>query len=81
MGILRWASSSSIADPRALSEMNLVVHKADDALYLRLDDSVIVESDEVSGEVSNEIILDDNAEGKVVGIEVPGQNPALSPSR
>lgn len=46
--------------------MKLVVHKEDDALYLRLDDTPIVESEEVS----NGIILDYNAEGKVVGIEV-----------
>ncbi len=46
--------------------MKLVVHKEDDALYLRLDDTVIVESEEVS----DGIILDYNAEGKVVGIEV-----------
>jgi uncharacterized protein YuzE len=46
--------------------MKLVIHKEDDALYLRLDDTVIVESEEVS----DGIILDYNAEGKVVGIEV-----------
>jgi len=46
--------------------MRLVVHKADDALYLRLDDSAIAESEEVS----EGIILDYNAEGKVIGIEV-----------
>lgn len=46
--------------------MKLVVHKENDALYLRLDDSAIAESEEVS----DGIILDYNAEGKVVGIEV-----------
>ncbi|WP_017299622.1 DUF2283 domain-containing protein [Nodosilinea nodulosa] len=46
--------------------MKLVVHKEDDALYLRLDDTAIVESEEVS----DGIILDYNAEGKVVGIEI-----------
>ncbi|MGA7936329.1 MAG: DUF2283 domain-containing protein [Kovacikia sp.] len=46
--------------------MKLVVHKDDDALYLRLDDTPIIESEEVS----DGIILDYNAEGKVVGIEV-----------
>ncbi|MEM9007977.1 MAG: DUF2283 domain-containing protein [Cyanobacteria bacterium P01_F01_bin.86] len=46
--------------------MKLVVHKEDDALYLRLDDSTIIESEEVS----NGIVLDYNAEGKIVGIEV-----------
>ncbi|PZV16656.1 MAG: hypothetical protein DCF21_10280 [Leptolyngbya sp.] len=48
--------------------MKLVVHKEDedDALYLRLDDTAIAESEEVS----DGIILDYNAEGKVVGVEV-----------
>jgi len=46
--------------------MKLVVHKENDALYLRLDDSEIVDSEEVS----DGIILDYNAEGKVVGFEV-----------
>ncbi|PSB18679.1 DUF2283 domain-containing protein [Phormidesmis priestleyi ULC007] len=46
--------------------MKLVVHKQDDALYLRLDETAIVESEEVS----DGIILDYNANGKVVGIEV-----------
>jgi len=46
--------------------MKLTVHKNDDALYLRLDDTPIIESEEVS----DGIILDYNAEGKVVGIEV-----------
>jgi uncharacterized protein YuzE len=46
--------------------MKLVVHKENDALYLQLDDSAIVESKEVS----DGIILDYSAEGKVVGVEV-----------
>lgn len=46
--------------------MKLTVRKDNDALYLRLDDTAIVESEEVS----DGIILDYNAEGKVVGIEV-----------
>jgi uncharacterized protein YuzE len=46
--------------------MKLIVNKEDDALYLRLDDSKILESEEVS----EGIILDYNAEGKVVGIEI-----------
>lgn len=46
--------------------MKLTVHKDDDALYLRLDDTPIIESEEVS----DGIILDYNADGKVVGIEV-----------
>ncbi len=46
--------------------MKLTVHKDDDALSLRLNDTEIVESEEVS----DGIILDYNAEGKVIGIEV-----------
>ncbi|ATS18949.1 DUF2283 domain-containing protein [Synechococcus sp. PCC 6717] len=46
--------------------MKVTVHKDDDALYLRLDDTPIIESEEVS----DGIILDYNAEGKVIGIEV-----------
>jgi uncharacterized protein YuzE len=46
--------------------MKLIVHKEDDALYLRLDDSEIVESEEVK----SGIILDFNRAGNVVGIEV-----------
>lgn len=46
--------------------MKLIVHKEDDALYLSLDDSDVVESEEVS----DGIILDYNAEGKIIGIEL-----------
>lgn len=46
--------------------MKLHVDEQADALYLRLDDSEIIESDEVS----LGIILDFNAANQVVGIEV-----------
>lgn len=46
--------------------MRLKVDKENDALYFRLDESSIVESEEVHPGV----ILDFNAEGKVVGIEI-----------
>lgn len=46
--------------------MKLTVHKEDDALYLRLDDSVVVESEEIK----DGIILDYDEAGKVVGIEI-----------
>ena len=45
--------------------MKLNVDKADDALYLRLDDSAIVESAEVSPGVA----LDYNEANEVVGVE------------
>jgi uncharacterized protein YuzE len=46
--------------------MKLKMDKDSDALYFRLDESAIVESEEVQPGV----ILDYNAEGKVVGIEM-----------
>ena len=46
--------------------MKIVVHKEDDALYIRLDDGEIVESEEVS----EGIILDFSSDGKVIGIEI-----------
>jgi uncharacterized protein YuzE len=46
--------------------MRLKVDKENDALYFRLDESSIVESEEVQPGV----VLDFNAEGKVVGIEI-----------
>ena len=46
--------------------MRLKVDKENDALYFRLDETPIVESEEVEPGV----ILDFNAERKVVGIEM-----------
>ena len=46
--------------------MKLQVDKEADALYLRLDDSPIVESEEVSPGV----ILDYNSANEVVGVEL-----------
>ena len=46
--------------------MKLHVDKEADALYLRLDDSTIVESEEVSPGV----VLDYNASNEVVGVEL-----------
>lgn len=46
--------------------MKLKVDKESDALYFRLDDSVIIESEEVD----KGIILDYNESGNVVGIEI-----------
>ena len=47
--------------------MKLHVDKNADALYLRLDDSTIVESEEVSPGV----VLDYNESNEVVGVEMP----------
>jgi len=46
--------------------MRLHVDKEADALYLRLDDSKVIESDEVAPGV----ILDYNEQNEVVGIEM-----------
>ena len=46
--------------------MKLIISKDDDALYLRLNDDPIIESEEVE----NGIILDYNITGKVVGVEM-----------
>ncbi len=48
--------------------IKLRVDEKNDALYLRLDDSKIVESEEVQPG----IILDNNDENQVVGIEILG---------
>lgn len=48
--------------------MRLHVDKEADALYLRLDDSKIIESEEVSPGV----ILDFNEDNQVVGVEMLG---------
>ena len=46
--------------------MKLHVDKEADALYLRLDDSPILESEEVS----TGVVLDYNEENEVVGVEM-----------
>ena len=48
--------------------MRLRVSKEDDALYFRLDESAIVESEEVQPGV----ILDYDKQGRVVGVEFLG---------
>ena len=56
--------------------VNLTIDKEADALYLRLDDSPIIESEEVSPGV----VLDYNEANQVVGVEFLGlskRSPAL----
>jgi uncharacterized protein YuzE len=55
--------------------MRLKVDRENDAVYLRLDESQIIESEEVQPGV----ILDFNAEGKVIGIELLGMAKRISP--
>lgn len=57
--------------------MKLKVDKESDALYFRLDEAAIVESEEVQPGV----ILDFNAEGKVVGIEILALSKRVHPDQ
>ena len=57
--------------------MKLKIDKESDALYFRLDEAAIVESEEVQPGV----ILDFNAEGKVVGIEILALSKRVNPDQ
>ena len=57
--------------------MRLKVDKESDALYFRLDESSIVESEEVQPGV----ILDFNSEGKVVGVEILNLSVRMTPEQ
>lgn len=57
--------------------MNLKTDKENDALYFRLDESAIIESEEVRPGV----ILDFNAEGKVVGVEILALSTRIAPEQ
>jgi len=57
--------------------MRLKVDRENDALYFRLDESSIVESEEVQPGV----VLDFNAEGKVVGIEILNLSIRMTPDQ
>ena len=57
--------------------MRLKIDKESDALYLRLDEMAIVESEEVQPG----IILDFDAAGKVVGIEILGLSTRVQPEK
>jgi uncharacterized protein YuzE len=50
--------------------MKLKIDKETDALYFRLDDSKIIESEEVI----KGVILDFNSDGKVMGIKILNLN-------
>jgi len=57
--------------------MRLKVDKENDALYFRLDEAAIVESEEVEPGV----ILDFDKEGRVVGIEMLGLSTRTAPEK
>ncbi len=57
--------------------MRLKVDKESDALYFRLDESSIVESEEVQPGV----VLDFNADGTVVGVEILNLSARMKPEQ
>lgn len=57
--------------------MRLKIDKDSDALYFRLDESTITESEEVQPGV----ILDFNSEGVVVGIEILDISKRVNPEK
>lgn len=57
--------------------MRLKIDKENDALYFRLDESAIVESEEVQPGV----ILDFNADNQVVGIEILSLTDRVAPEK
>ena len=57
--------------------IKLKVDKGSDALYLRLDETRIVESKEVE----TGIVLDYDAEGNVVGIEILNLSSRIDPAK
>jgi uncharacterized protein YuzE len=57
--------------------MKILVSKEDDALYIRLDDSDIEESEEIQPG----IILDYNRDGTVVGLELLNISKNINPDR
>jgi len=57
--------------------MRLKIDRENDALYFRLDETVIVESDEVQPGV----ILDFDSNGRVVGIEILDLSTWIDPEK
>ncbi|MCC7354074.1 MAG: DUF2283 domain-containing protein [Anaerolineae bacterium] len=57
--------------------MRLKIDKENDALYLRLDETAIVESEEVQPGV----VLDFDKDGRVVGIEILALSTRTTPDR
>lgn len=57
--------------------MRLKLDKDSDAMYLRLDEAPAVESEEVEPGV----VLDFNAEGKVIGVEILSLSSRVAPEQ
>lgn len=56
--------------------MRIKIDEVNDALYFRLDESAIVESEQVQ----QGVILDFNATGQVVGVEILGIKARVPPA-
>ena len=57
--------------------MRLKLDRASDALYLRLDEAAVVESEEVQPGV----VLDYDAAGNMVGVEILNLSKRVAPER
>jgi uncharacterized protein YuzE len=57
--------------------MKLKVDKESDALYLRLDETAVVESEEIQPG----IVLDYDSKGQVVGVEILGLSRRVAAER
>ena len=57
--------------------MRLKLDKENDALYFRLDETKIVESEEVEAGV----VLDYDTEGRVIGIEILNLSKRMDPAK
>ncbi|MGH8245304.1 MAG: DUF2283 domain-containing protein [Gammaproteobacteria bacterium] len=57
--------------------MRLKIDKKSDALYLRLDEAAIAESEEVQPGV----ILDFDRQGRVIGVEILGLSTRTDPEK
>ena len=57
--------------------MRLKIDKEDDALYFRLDEAAIVESEEVEPGV----VLDFDKNGRVIGIEILSLSSRVEPEK
>lgn len=57
--------------------MRLKIDKEDDALYFRLDETAIVESEEVEPG----IVLDFDKDGRVIGIEMLALSTRVEPEK
>ncbi len=57
--------------------MRLKVDKESDALYLRLDESAVVESEEIQPG----IVLDYDAAGNMIGVEILNLSKRVAPER